>query len=152
MNFAYLDSLPEVENVYGFRLEPGEKAVFATTINALGNSKGLRMSSGMTPPPFTLTNRRILVKSDVVNNNIWSFDLNNIKEFYRFDKKALKIFKTHHYKAVFIRPLSYMGRKNPYDNSSFANPIVEHELPEIQLYFSKEDEPKIDEILRGLNS
>lgn len=152
MNQQYLESLPAVNNVYEFRLETEEKAVFVTSIIALGNEKGIRLSGGMVKPPFTMTNRRIFVKTDVVSNDIWEFDLDNIQELSRVNTVCLKLFKGHHYRALFRKPIIYQAPKNIWDSPSFYNKIVDHELPEVQFYFQKEDEPAFEEILRGLNT
>ena len=152
LNLQYLESLPEVNNIHNFQLEPGEKAVYVTSILDLGNEKGIRLGRGMVKTPFTLTNRRIFVKTDVVSNDIWTFDLDNIQELSRVDTGRLKLFKGHHYRVLFRKPIIYRAPKNIWDSPSFYNKIVDHELPEAQFYFQKEDEPAFEEILHGLNT
>ena len=152
MNIQYLESLPAVNNIHNFQLEPGEKAVYVASILDLGNEKGIRLGRGMAKKPFTLTNRRIFVKTDVVSNDIWTFDLDNIQELSRVDTVRLKLFKGHHYRALFRKPLIYRAPKNLYDSPSSYNKIVDHELPEARFYFTKDDEPAFEAILRGLNT
>ena len=63
VNLQYLDTLPEIENIYQFELQEGERPIFSTRLSTFGNEKGRMLSSFEFKPKFTLTNKRILIRT-----------------------------------------------------------------------------------------
>lgn len=61
MNRAYLDSLPEVRNKYGFQLKDNEKVVFTCKLAVFGTSQGAMLGGDNTV--FALTNQRIMAEA-----------------------------------------------------------------------------------------
>ena len=72
MNRAYLDSLPEVRNKYGFQLEDGEKVVFTCKLAVFGTSQGAMLGGDNTV--FALTNRRIMANN---GRGIWCVSISD---------------------------------------------------------------------------
>lgn len=152
MYTAYLEGLPALENVHGFQLEPEEKVVFNTNLMMVGDEKGRLFSDGRIEPPLAFTNRRLIIRTNVINNTIWDFDLDNIREIKLVEKNG-RIFKSRYYSVAFHRPPTYMAPEDDSLKTAFVGKkkIVEHAVPEIRLYFGKEGNPAFDELVRNLN-
>lgn len=119
MDRAYFDSLPEVQNIFGFPLAPGEKAVFAAKLKMFGTEMGEILGNGGSK--FTLTNRRMFAANPI---GLWTVDLEDINSFVYDDRSVL-----------FIRNIFFsvgLDRRIYFDNGRRS-------LSGFQFYFGKKD-------------
>ena len=130
LNWAYLNTLPEVENRFGVKLNDDEKVVFAEKLSLLGDHKGQMLGS---ESPFTMTNQRIIVDNGA---GIWTVELEKeATDFVRVDYGKW-IFKG----TYFALPLN---KEVVFDDGKRS-------LTGYQFYFGKELIPKMTAIVEAL--
>lgn len=127
MNIGYLDTLPEVENKYGFNLLNGEKAVFNAKLSTFGNEKDSSLGIDC---KFTLTNKRILINNGA---GIWSNDIaEEIADCKKVNSKFL-FFKWEYFSVTLNKEETYNYGKE--------------KLSGFHYYFKKPDTDRFEEIM-----
>jgi len=127
MNIAYLNNLPEVENIYDVDLDHDEKVVFTAKLTTFGTEKDEMLGNDSR---FTLTNKRMIANNGV---GVWTVDVaEDVISCERVDTKFL--FKKLTYFSVDL------NTKIVFEDG-FA------ELTGFHFYFNGKDTKKFDEII-----
>ncbi len=131
MNRAYLDSLPEVRNKYGFQLKDDEKVVFTCKLAVFGTSQGAMLGGDNTV--FALTNQRIMANN---GRGVWCVSISDEDiAGYSLVNKGKFIFKER-YALVMLKDLLAYGEDG------------ELTLDGFRFYFSKRNEAAFDAIMQ----
>jgi len=127
MNIAYLNNLPEVENIYDVDLDHDEKVVFTAKLTTFGTEKDEMLGNDSR---FTLTNKRMIANNGV---GVWTVDVaEDVISCERVDTKFL--FKKLTYFSVDL------NTKIVFEDG-FA------ELTGFHFYFNGKDTKMFDEII-----
>lgn len=131
MNTDYLNTLPEIKNMFHVNLEPGEKVIFATKPKLFGTEKGGLL--GMDDSRITMTNQRIIADN---GNGVWTADIAEDVVDMRRQEEGIFFLKT-----VYI--LVNLNKEIIYDGGN-------QELSGFQFYFNKKDMAAFEEIVRNM--
>lgn len=136
MDTRYLDTLPEIYNVYGAELEYGEKVVFTAKLTSFTNERGTKhgwLNSLGVDSMFTMTNRKIVANNGV---GIWTADIaEDIISCKKVDKKHL------FYKDIYFEVLLNCEIIYQYDTKKMTG---------FHFYFNDEDTLRFENIIRYL--